>query len=429
VNKHFLLVPFLLLSCTKASDPDPTAAPAPSACADGNCGKKGAEEVPPAVQVPVEGLPTFGSSRALVTLAAFTDYECPFCARADGTIDTLRREYGDKLRVVVASSPLPIHDHATPAARAFLAAVEQGKGEEMHRRLFANQRALDDEGLRASAAAVGLDLARYDRDLQEKVPAALARATNVGASLGVSGTPTFFVNGRRLVGARPIETFRALIDEELAKAESLVKSGIRSDRVYETLMQVLPKYTPSKMEKPEDDEIKDVPLGNAPTRGPSRAPITLVFFSDFECPFCVRAEGTLRELESRGDVRIAFRHRPLPMHPHARLAAKAAIAAERQGRFWQYHDIVVAHREALERADLERYAAEAGLDRARFDRDLDDAAVEARLVEDEQLATELGVKGTPTSFVNGRRVTGAQSIATFQSVVTSALRREVRTVQ
>jgi protein-disulfide isomerase len=429
VNKHLLLVPLLLLSCTKASDPEPSAA-APAACTDGNCGKKGTEDVPPAVHVPVEGLPSFGNARALVTIVAFTDYECPFCARADGTMDALRREYGDKLRVVLASNPLPMHDHATPAAHAFLAAVEQGKGEEMHRRLFSNQRALDDEGLHASAAAVGLDIARFDRDRQERAPAALTRSTSLATSLGATGTPTFFVNGRRLIGARPIETFRALIDEELAKAEALVKSGTRSDRVYDTLMQVLPKYVPTaKAEKAEDDTIRDVPVGNAPTRGAARAPITVVFFSDFECPFCVRAEGTLRELESRGDVRIAFRHRPLPMHPHARLAAKAAIAAERQGRFWQYHDIVIAHRDALERADLERYAAEAGLDAARFARDLDDAAVEARLVEDEKLASDLGVTGTPTSFVNGRRVTGAQPITTFQSVVSAALRREGRTVQ
>jgi protein-disulfide isomerase len=429
VNKDILLVPFLLLSCTspKASDPDPSAA-APNACADGNCAKKGTEEVPPAVQVPVDGLPAFGNAGALVTVVAFTDYECPFCARADGTLDTLRREYGDKVRVVIAQSPLPIHDHASRAAHAFLAAVEQGKGEEMHRRLFANQRALDEEGIRASAAAIGLDLAKFERDRRD--PAPLARATNVGTYLGVSGTPTFFINGRRLVGARPLETFRAVIDEELAKAEALLKSGTRSDRVYDTLMQVVPKYVPAApTPKAEDTEIRDVPVGNAPTRGPARAPVTVVFFSDFECPFCVRAEATLRELESRGDVRIAFRHRPLPMHPHARLAAKAAIAAERQGRFWQYHDIVITHREALERADLERYAAEAGLDRSRFARDLDDATVEARLVEDEQLASDLGVTGTPTSFVNGRRVTGAQAITTFQSVITAALRREGRTVQ
>ena len=90
----------------------------------------------PAVRVPVTGLPAFGNAGALVTIVAFTDYECPYCLKADKRIETLRAEYGDRLRLVIGSHPLPMHDHAAPAARAFLAAVEQGKGEEMHAKLF-----------------------------------------------------------------------------------------------------------------------------------------------------------------------------------------------------------------------------------------------------------------------------------------------------
>lgn len=391
------------------------------------------------VRVPVDGLPSFGRADAPVTIVAFTDYECPYCAKAEGTLATLRSEYGERLRVVVASHPLPMHENAGSFARAFLAAAEQGKGEAMHDRLFARQRELharmhgapgsSDHGgaggaapssARDVAASLGLDLARFDRDLPSStVTAGLARAEKLGNQLGVQGTPSFFVNGRRLVGARPVEAFRALVDEELAKADTLVKGGLAPADVYASIMARAPEHV---IHAEAPDAIVDVPLDDAPTRGSDRAPVTIVLFGDFECPYSVKAEATLRELAKAqpNKVKIAFRHKPLPFHHHARLAAKASLAAERQGRFWQYHDVLLGHRDALERTDLERYASEVGLDVARFGRDLDDPALEARIAADERRADALDVRGTPTSFVNGRRVSGAQPMASWLAALAAA---------
>jgi protein-disulfide isomerase len=172
-----------------------------------------------------------------------------------------------------------------------------------------------------------------------------------------------------------------------------------------------------------DDTAVDVALDGAPARGPAYAPVTIALFSDFECPYCVKAEATLRALEAAypRQVRIAFRHRPLPMHEHARLAAKASLAAEAQGRFWEYHDLLVAHRDALDRASLEGCARTAGLDLARFGRDIDDPRFEARITADETPAAKLHVEGTPTAFVNGRRIVGAQPIAVYRAAVDRAL--------
>lgn len=382
-------------------------------------------DVPSAVRIPIEGLPAIGRANALVTIVAFTDYECPYCAKADKTLATLREELGDDLRIVLASRPLPMHERAAPAARAFLAAAEQGKAEAMHARLFADRGALDEVGLVTSARAIGLDVRAFEAARSgASTGDALDRSLSLAKSVGAEGTPTFFVNGRRMLGARTYDTFRALVDEELAHAKEMVASGIAREKVYATIMAAAPPAAPAPTRGPEIDDVAvDVPLDDAPARGGAHAPVTIALFSDFECPYCVKAEATLRTLEAAypGKVKVAFRHRPLPMHDHARLAAKASLAAEAQGRFWEYHDVLLTHRDALDRTSLEGYARTLGLDLARFGRDLDDPRAEARISADEMQAARLHVEGTPTAFVNGRRIVGAQSLAVYRAAVDRAL--------
>jgi protein-disulfide isomerase len=163
--------------------------------------------------------------------------------------------------------------------------------------------------------------------------------------------------------------------------------------------------------------VESVPVAGAPSRGPARAGVTVVLFSDYQCPFCAKEEPIVRAFEQahRGDVRVVFKNMPLPMHENARLAAKAALAAGEQGRYWEYHDLLFAHQDALDRASLEKYADAVGLDARRFARDLDGPALDARLDADGADADTLKVKGTPTLFVNGHRVVGAQPIAALEA--------------
>lgn len=144
-------------------------------------------------------------------------------------------------------------------------------------------------------------------------------------------------------------------------------------------------------------------------RGPRDAPLTLVEYGDFECPFCARATGAARELRKHfgDDLRYVFRHLPLvDVHPHAELAARASISAGFQDRFWEMHDLLFAHQDELEFEDLTGYAAEIGLDVERFLRDLDDERTVARLRADVAGADASGARGTPTFFVGDRRHTG-----------------------
>ena len=164
-------------------------------------------------------------------------------------------------------------------------------------------------------------------------------------------------------------------------------------------------------------------------RGPRDAPITLVEYGDFECPYCGRAEPIVREvLAGSADVRYVWRHLPLvDVHPRAQLAAEASEAAAEQGAFWELHDILLTHQDALAPRDLVAYADRLGLDVDRFTADLHRHSGAGRIAEDVENAASSGVVGTPTFFINGRRHHGAYDAAALSRAVRAARDRTALT--
>ena len=161
-------------------------------------------------------------------------------------------------------------------------------------------------------------------------------------------------------------------------------------------------------------------------RGPLDAPVALVEYGDFECPYCGRAEPIVRELLSDHDedVLFVFRHLPLTdVHPHAQMAAEASEAAADQGRFWEMHDLLLANQDALEPADLVRYAEQLGLDVPRFRDEVRRRVHAGRVAEDVADADASQVTGTPTFFINGRRHHGAYDIASLEAAIRAARQR------
>lgn len=170
----------------------------------------------------IEGAPAVGPEDAAVTVVEFADFQCPFCARVRGTLERLRSEYPEQVRVVFKHFPLEIHPEAMLAHRAAAAAAAQGRFWELHDRIFAAPGALDRASLVAYARALGLDLEAFERALDgPESEAAVRRDMAEGAALGVRGTPAFFINGRSLSGAQPYEAFRAQVELVLAQEPSL----------------------------------------------------------------------------------------------------------------------------------------------------------------------------------------------------------------
>jgi protein-disulfide isomerase len=194
----------------------------------------------------------------------------------------------------------------------------------------------------------------------------------------------------------------------------LVEQGFTDSEVGESL---------AKRYRNTDQKVIDV--SDAPMQGNANAKVSLVEFADYECPHCKRFQPVLRQIldEFHGDVKLYFKHYPLPQHTNARLAAEAATAAQKQGKFWPYEEKIWANQDSLTPAELEKYAKETGLDVAKFRKDLDSPAIKARVQKDRDDGTAVGISSTPTLFIDGREYSDARDTESLREWIKEELAR------
>jgi protein-disulfide isomerase len=249
--------------------------------------------------------------------------------------------------------------------------------------------------------------------------------------LGVTGTPTFFVNGRPIRGNQPLRVFVDVVEQELARAKAT------TDPSYEALVgQGRPTAdTPdADWQSPELDKHQTYRVGlglSGHQLGPDDALVTLVVWSDFQCPYCARFAPVLAKVRAHygANVRIVFRHLPMGFHKRAALAAEAAVAAADQGKFWAFHDQVFAQPGELSRIDLERFATTAGVELGRFRAALDDRRYRELVAAETANGLALGITGTPTTFINGTPLVGAQPFELVSPLIEAALARATAAVK
>jgi protein-disulfide isomerase len=410
-----------------------TAAIAPSPSAPSAARPAAAPGEDTTFRVPLDESPQKGAASALVTIVEFSDYQCPFCSRAHNTVVQLQKDYGEKLRVVMKQNPLSFHNRAKPAALAALAAGEQGKYWEMHDKMFANQQALEDANLEQYARDIGLNVDKWKADMQSpKFQSQIDKEQALAMSLGATGTPAFFINGKKLSGAQPIDNFKRIIDAELSRAQEMVKGGTPADQVYARIIEkgvTAPPAAPQPQQPaapPPPPAVRKIDIpDDSPARGAKFAKVTIVAWSDFQCPFCSRVVPTLKQIEDTyaKDVKVVFRHQPLPFHNNAKIAAEASMAAHEQGKFWPMHDKLFANQQALDRASIERYAQELGLDLGKFKAALDSNKFAKKVEADSAEGMQVGANGTPTFFINGREFVGAQPFEAFKGVIDEEIKK------
>jgi protein-disulfide isomerase len=378
-------------------------------------------------KVPVERSPVLGAKDAPVTIVEFSDFQCPYCEKVEETLKEVRTKYGKDVRIVWKNDPLPFHPRAEPAAELALEARAQ-KGEAgfwaAHDALFASAPNLEDKDLEAIAAALKLDVGRVKQAIvTHKHQSTIDQDVLLGDGFRANGTPHFFIDGRRLVGAQPLEAFTAIVDDEIGKARALAAKGVPPGAMYDALT----KDGVGAAEPPKKDVSPAA--ANAPVRGAAAAPVVIQEFADFQCPFCGHAEKTIDEVlkSYSGRVKVVWRNLPLPMHPHAELAAEAALEAQAQrGQpgFWKMHDLLFENQRVdggLERTALDGYAKTLGLDMTRWAAALDGHTHQAAVDADAQAAKGADISGTPSFVINGYAVSGAQPYAKFRLLVERAL--------
>ncbi len=351
-----------------------------------------------------------GPETAKVTILEFTDFQCPFCSRGNQTLQQLLKEYPNDIKVIYRSFPLSIHPDAPLAAEAALAAGAQGKFWEMHDLLFANQKSLKMNDLLSYAKTLGLDVKKFQksldgREFQKQVETDMA----FGKMLKVSATPTFFINGNKITGAKAYPEFKNIIDTLLAGKE-------------------LPKALEPNKDVPAAPvtNLKPNLSGTLNVKGSESAPVTIVEYSDFQCPFCSRVVPSLDKLFKAypDKIRIVFKQYPLPFHANARPAAKAALAAGRQNKFWEMHDLLFANQTSLSETNFLAWAKQIGLDVDQFKKDLVDPTLETQIVTDEKEAQGFGISGTPSFIINGTKYVGAYPYEKFEQIIKAELEKK-----
>jgi protein-disulfide isomerase len=442
--RYFALVTLaaLAVGCARpggASGPNaPTAGPAPASVA----ARPGAPlAVPagpagaPAAASPVPVEPDdaqWGDGAAPVTIVEFTDLECPFCARAQPALTELARRYGPhQIRIVLKHFPLPFHPHAELAARATRAMTELRGSDATFgyvAALFAEPDRLGPEDLDRAAVAFGvapgalIALARTPR-VAARVAADMALADRTG----VQGTPHFLINGRHVSGAVPVADLALIVDLELAEAGRLRAKGVRPEDVYASrTLANFREPPPADAEPPPDTAAWRVPIGTSPVLGSPDALVTIIEFTDLQCPYCKRAQATLNQIQqSYGhDVRLVFKHLPLPFHPRARPAATLAIEARRKlgdAGFWKALDLLYASAPDLGDSSLANIALKLHLDWPRIHEAIARDADATVIAADDLLGRQFAVRGTPHFFINGHRLVGARPLEDFTSIIDAAL--------
>lgn len=216
-----------------------------------------------------------------------------------------------------------------------------------------------------------------------------------------------------------------MVDPGCAYSKGLSGVIVASIKAGHTPAEALAEASASKYaHQPEADSRKlgdkvDIPFSNSPATGTAMARLTIVEYSDFQCPFCVQATPQLQAFlkEHPGQVRLVFKEFPLEMHSQAGVAAAAALAAHKQGKFWPMHDAIFAERGHFTREILISIAGTIGLDKKQFEADLSSPAISKAVASDVEEGMRLGVQGTPTIFLNGRRFNGSITAANLNAIL------------
>lgn len=380
---------------------------------------------------------------APVALVCFADLASDFYVRLQPLIEDLLRAYPRDLRYVLKHFPQPHHPRAALFAEALEHAREHERFWELHDGIVIRSRDLDLDGLLGLAMDLGLDTDDLLQALDEgRHRVRVQRDHALGLRLEVRTSPTCFLDGERLVGLPELHTLHDSVRREVGEARRLMANGVPAERVHaERARQRLsitaapapaaPHPEPAAAPGPEPivrgaqdpAAVHAVPVAGRPSTGASEPIVTVVQFVSYGDPFSVHVQPAVEQLlqEYQDELRLVVRHAPLAYLPNAGRAARVALAAAGQGRFWEVHRALLRPGARVDHPGLMLAVWEVGLDPREVARALQEETVSAQLSEDQEVAARFGVSATPAFFVDGRYLGGARPLADLKEAVEAAI--------
>jgi protein-disulfide isomerase len=413
--------------------------------------------------------PFVGAETPKVDILAFVDFECPFCrAQAKPLLDVVAKHNKD-VRIRFFNFPLDVNQQSVVGAKAAVAAHKQ-KAYRKYFDKFMGGAAITREAAVAWAVEAGIDAKKFTADMDSPDTAKIVgRDVSLAKAMGMTGTPSFMINGNLMQGVQSPKVWENRIAEEIARAEALLATGTKMDDLQKALVSSgnpkgaadYIKYVlkgqpapaaevPAKVvrtsgvasanvtavggtggmqvgdpvqvggEQGDPSTVWQVAIRpDDPSVGPATAPVTVVVFEDMQCPFCARLKPTLSKLSDdyKGKIRVVFKHNPLPFHKDAENAAKALEAARQQGKFWEMRELLLTRQDKLDLDSLKAYATELKLNRSPFDTALAASGAKERIDADAEQAAALGARGTPNLFINGRKLVGAKEEKVLRELI------------
>ncbi|MFO7736357.1 MAG: thioredoxin domain-containing protein [bacterium] len=376
--------------------------------------------------ISLAGAPSKGPDNAALTIVNFSDLQCPFSKKTYRLIRSAQKKHPGDIRHVYRHFPLNFHDSALPAARAAAAAYLQGKFWEMHDRLIEEELLKPFEYYSGIAEKEGLNLKQFKSDYYSaEVTRIIDHDRAQGARFGVTGTPTLFFNGVRIVGISE-NRFRRLLSRELEKGREIKKNN--RDVYAETAGQGAERYIIPKKPPPEiSHDIFAVPIPkSAHMEGSENAEVTIIFFFDIQCPMSKMTYKIFRKLKERfsGKMRMVYVHNPRSFHIHAEKAARAVEAAEVQGKFMDMYEKFFEEQSLWKTLDenaffdyLEKTVKSMDMSFSRFMKDFEGKQVENVLKTHKNTALNAGIRKTPVTFINGRMIPVPGPESVFSKVI------------
>lgn len=384
-------------------------------------------------KIPPAGSLVYGNIDAPITILAFVDFEGKLSKTFFETAEDLSKLYSKEIRFYVISHPLSYHKKGAKISKLFYAADSFGKTREIYELIYKEQINWTNSDtpldfLVKKSATIGLETEKLIKKMNStSTQNMISKDREVASKLQIRTAPAIFINGRFVPGAMPIQTFKNVIAEELKRAKPFILKGLKGNTLYRELIKEGKPSLVSKKPLPATNKLAKIAMhGYEACIGDKNAPVTIIEFSELQCPYCKRASSIVNSVieQYKGNVKLCFKHRPLAMHSNAKQISLYLIAIKNlygDAKFFETLNLLFKTQNEWNKTSDETFFkkrfTQIGMNWNKIKKVSKSSKAEEILQKDTVEASKVGVRGVPVFFVNGLKITGARPKNVFTNII------------